>query len=150
MKRIFVCLMVGITLFATLAQSEYLGENDEMKIKLTFEDKSVIVKMAENPAAEQFLMQLPATFEFIDFAGEEKISEFHRPVSLTNLPRGMIAQKGKMFIYVPWGNFGFFYKDHGKTIDKSLVELGEIESGLEYLQNQKGGFNAQIEVMEQD
>lgn len=62
----------------------------------------------------------------------------------------MVAQKGKMFIYFPWGNLGFFYKDHGHTLDKSLIELGEIECGLEHLQSQKGGFNAKMEVMEQD
>lgn len=121
-----------------------------MKIKLTLDNqKEVIVKMAENPASEQFEEMLPANFEFIDFAGKEKITEFSKLLSLNNVPRGMIASAGKMFIYVPWGNWGFFYKDHGDYLDKSLIELGQIESGLEILSTYKGGFNAKIEIYEQ-
>ena len=41
----------------------------------------------------------------------------------------MIASAGKMFIYVPWGNWGFFYKDHGDYLDKNLIEL-DLLSGL--------------------
>lgn len=84
-----------------------------MKIKLSFDDKEVIVRMEDNPAVMQFLELLPANFEFIDFAGEEKITDFPRPLSLNNAPRGMVASAGKMFIYAPWGNMGFFYKNHG-------------------------------------
>ena len=122
-----------------------------MKIKLTIENqKEIIVRMADNSAAGQFIKMLPANFEFIDFAGEEKISKLSRPLSLNNVPRGMIASAGKMFIYVPWGNWGFFYKDHGDYLDKNLIELGQIERGLENLSAYKGGFNAKIEVFEND
>lgn len=138
---------MGMILAVTTASAEILKENDAMRIKVRFDDKDIIVKMADNAAAKQLIRMLPAEFSFIDFAGEEKISEFPRPVSLDNVPRGMVAAKGKMFIYVPWGNFGFFYKDHGYSPDSRLVELGEIESGLEYLVSQKGGFTAEISVM---
>lgn len=72
------------------------------------------------------------------------------PVSLSNAPRGMIARAGKMFIYVPWGNLGFFYKDHGHTPDSNLIELGEVEKGLEALAEQKGGFSAEMTVLNGD
>lgn len=122
--------------------------NKNMKIKLSFDDKEVIVRMEDNSASAQFLELLPANFEFIDFAGEEKITDFPRSLSLNNAPRGMVASAGKMFIYAPWGNMGFFYKNHGKTIDTSLIPLGEVESGLEHLAGQKGGFSAKIEILE--
>lgn len=120
-----------------------------MKIKLSFDDKEVIVRMENNAAAAQVLALLPANFEFIDFAGEEKITDFPRPLSLNNAPRGMIASAGKMFIYAPWGNTGFFYKNHGSTVDTSLIPLGEVESGLEHLAGHKGGFSAEIEILEE-
>lgn len=122
--------------------------NKNMKIKLSFDDKEVIVRMEDNSASAQFLELLPANFEFIDFAGEEKITDFPRSLSLNDAPRGMVASAGKMFIYAPWGNMGFFYKNHGKTIDASLIPLGEVESGLEHLAGQKGGFSAKIEILE--
>lgn len=127
------------------ANGQDLQRNEEMKIKLSFDDKEVIVQMENNTAAEQLLKLLPETFEFMDFAGEEKIADFPQPLSLGEAPRGMIASAGKMFIYVPWGNMGIFYKNHGTKIDKSLIPLGTVVSGLEYLAAQKGGFTAKIE-----
>ena len=82
----------------------------------------------------------------LPFAGEEKITYFPEPISLENAPRGMVAKAGKMFIYAPWKNWGIFYKDHGSTPDNSLIEMGNVESGLEYLANQHGKFVAYIEV----
>lgn len=146
MKKLLSALTFCFCLFSTLAQAENV-KNNKMKIRLTFKDKEVIVKMADNPAARRLVQMLPAAFEFTDFAGQEKIADFPQPVSLTDAPRGMIAEKGKMFIYAPWGNLGFFYKDHGHSIDKSLIELGEIESGLEHLSSQKGGFTAEMSVI---
>ena len=148
MKKLFF-LLILFNLISSISYGKNIQDTNAMKIKLTIENqKEIIVRMADNSAAEQFIKMLPANFEFIDFAGEEKISEFSRPISLNNVPRGMIASAGKMFIYVPWGNWGFFYKDHGDYLDKSLIELGQIESGLEILSTYKGGFNAKIEVFE--
>ena len=148
MKRLFI-LLILFYLISSISYGKNIQDTNVMKIKLTIENqKEIIVRMADNSAAEQFIKMLPANFEFIDFAGEEKISEFSRPISLNNVSRGMIASAGKMFIYVPWGNWGFFYKDHGDYLDKSLIELGQIESGLEILSTYKGGFNAKIEVLE--
>ena len=146
MKKFLSALTFCFCLFSTLAQAENIKDS-KMKIKLTFDNKEVIVKMADNSATRQLIQMLPATFKFTDFAGQEKITDFPKPVSLTDAPRGMIAEKGKMFIYAPWGNLGFFYKDHGHSIDKSLIELGEIESGLEHLSSQKGGFTAEMSVI---
>lgn len=150
MKKLFI-LLILFNLISSISYGKNIQDTNVMKIKLTIENqKEIIVRMADNSAAEQFIKMLPTNFEFIDFAGEEKISEFSRPISLNNVPRGMIASAGKMFIYVPWGNWGFFYKDHGDYLDKNLIELGQIERGLENLSAYKGGFNAKIEVFEND
>ena len=122
-------------------------ENANMKIKMSFENKEVIIKMFDNSASKQVIELLPAEFQFSDFAGEEKITNFPKPLTLDNAPRGMIATAGKLFIYAPWGNMGIFYKDHGHTMDKSLIPLGEAESGLEYLKSQKTDFKAKLEII---
>lgn len=130
------------------AESLYAHEGRiKMKVKMTFNNNEVIINMYENPAAEQVIALLPAEFQFSDFAGEEKITNFRNPLKLENAPRGMVAAAGKMFIYAPWGNMGIFYKEHGHTIDKSLIPLGEVENGLEYLKSQKSDFKAKLEVI---
>ena len=150
MNKLFVGLVVAVSLWSNAVFGGGVTESKPMKIKLSFNQNEVVVQMADNAAVKQFLRMLPAEFEFIDFAGEEKISEFLSPVSLTDVPHGMIAARGKMFIYAPWGNFGFFYRDHGSTIDNSLIELGEVERGLEYLAETKGGFSARIEILQEE
>lgn len=149
MKKILLMLALCFNMIVSGAVCGTETGRNNMKIKLSFDDKEVIVRMEDNAAAAQVLALLPANFEFIDFAGEEKITDFPRPLSLNNAPRGMIASAGKMFIYAPWGNMGFFYKNHGSTVDTSLIPLGEVESGLEHLAGHKGGFSAEIEILEE-
>ena len=146
MKRILI-LCMGILIFIIRGAEAQRSEKMK-KIKLSFDNREVIIRMEDNPAATQVVALLPAEFEFIDFAGDEKITDFPHLLSLNDAPRGMVASAGKLFIYAPWGNMGVFYKNHGNTVDTSLIPLGEVESGLEYLAGQKGGFSAKIEVLE--
>ena len=139
--RLFLGICFSFIGFNSMAQENV------MKIKLSIENQDVIIRLQQNSATEQFVKMLPAQFEFRDFAGEEKISYFPQPISLDGAPRGMIATAGKLFIYAPWKNFGIFYKTHSTRPDNNLIELGEVESGLNYLSQQKGDFTAQIEIM---
>lgn len=119
----------------------------DTKIKLSFNHHETIIRMEDNPAARQFLAMLPAEFKFSDFHGQEKITDFPKPIDLSGAPRGMVATKGKLFIFVPWKNLGIFYENHGDTLDNSLIHLGTVESGLENLSAQRDDFTAQIEVI---
>ena len=139
--RVFLGICFSFIGFNSMAQENV------MKIKLSIENQDVIIRLQQNSATEQFVKMLPAQFEFRDFAGEEKISYFPQPISLEGAPRGMIASAGKLFIYAPWKNFGIFYKTHSTRPDNNLIELGEVESGLNYLTQQEGDFTAQIEVI---
>lgn len=123
------------------------AEEKDMKIKLTIDNQEAIIVLENNSATEQFVQMLPADFEFTDFAGEEKITNFPHPIFLEGAPRGMIATSGKLFIYAPWKNMGIFYKNHSLIPDKNLIELGEVESGLDIIAAQKNKFKAYIEVL---
>lgn len=152
-KILIISVFILLAAFFThvgLKNSEQMyaqEENPNMKIKMSFENKEVIIKMFDNLASKQVIELLPAEFQFSDFAGEEKITNFEKPLTLDNAPRGMVATAGKLFIYAPWGNMGIFYKDHGHIIDKSLIPLGEVESGLEFLKLQKNNFKAKLEII---
>ncbi len=145
-------IMLGFVLYNGISSNSeplYAQEGSiKMKVKMSFNNNEVIINMYDNPASKQVIALLPAEFQFSDFAGEEKITDFPKPLNLDDAPRGMVAKAGKMFIYAPWGNMGIFYKDHGHTVDKSLIPLGEVESGLEYLKSQKTDFKAKLEILE--
>ena len=117
-----------------------------MKIKLTLDKQEIIIRLNDNAVAKQLLQMLPHDFEFRDFAGEEKITYFPKPISLENAPHGMIAKAGKLFIYAPWKNMGIFYKTHSLFPDDNLIELGEVISGLDILAAQKDNFTAHMEI----
>ena len=139
--RLFLGVCFSFMCFNSMAQENV------MKIKLSIANQDVIIRLQKNAATEQFVKMLPAQFEFRGFAGEEKISNFPQPISLDGAPRGMIATAGKLFIYAPWKIFGIFYKTHSTRPDNNLIELGEVESGLNYLSQQTDDFTAQIEVI---
>ena len=119
-----------------------------VRLKMSFNGHEAVIGMYDNPAAEQVLALLPAQFSFSDFAGEEKIARFARPLDLSGAPGGLIARSGRVFIYRPWGNLGIFYRDHGSTPDQSLIPLGEVQSGLDFIRSQAEDFNARLEIIE--
>ncbi len=121
--------------------------NLDMKLKLTFDDKEVVIKLYNNSAVRQLIKLLPSTFEFSDFANQEKITNFDKKLSLEDAPRGMVAKAGMVFIYAPWGNMGIFYKDVNNKVDRNLIPLGEVESGLEYILSENNNFKAKIEII---
>lgn len=144
MKK-FIALICCALFLSVNAQAE----EKDMKIKLTIDNQEAIIGLENNSATEQFVQMLPAEFEFSDFAGEEKITNFPRPISLEGAPRGMIATAGKLFIYAPWKNMGIFYKNHSLIPDRNLIKLGEVESGLDVIATQKNTFKAHIELLKE-
>lgn len=144
--RKFLSFCLGLFMFPNLVSAQ----EDYMKIKLSFDEKTVLINLYDNSASRQLAALLPAEFDFRDYAGEEKITEFAKPLSLENAPRGMIAKAGEMFIFAPWGNMGIFYQDHGQTIDKALIPLGHVTKGLEHLAQARKNFTAKLEIIKED
>lgn len=147
LKFIFAGFIVLLQLAAEPVQALENEKMSETRIKLIFNNQEAVIRMTDNPATKQFLAMLPTEFVFSDFHGQEKITDFPKPVDLSNAPRGMVGTKGKLFIYVPWGNMGIFYKDFSHRPDNNLIELGNVECGLENLSSQKSDFTAQIEII---
>lgn len=144
-KKIILILIIFHSSFYNMLFANNIKNN--MKIKLSFDNKEVIILIYDNEVSKQFLEFLPASFKFSDFANQEKITDLPKPLNLKNVKGGMIAKAGKMFIYAPWGNMGIFYKDVSNKLDKNLIPLGEVVSGLEFLSSQKNDFEAKIEIM---
>lgn len=122
------------------------GEMEDIRIKLTFNNEEVIVKMEDNPTSKDFLSLLPLTLTFEDYAGTEKISYPSNKLSTEEVPSGLDPAIGDFTYYAPWGNLAIYYKDFGYS--NGLIKLGKIESGIEKLENLNGDFTVIIEKMD--
>ena len=119
---------------------------EDIRIKLTFNNEEVIVNMDDNPTSKDFLSLLPLTLTFEDYAGTEKISYPPNKLSTEEAPSGIDPAIGDFTYYAPWGNLAIFYKGFGYS--KGLIKLGEIESGLEKLENLNSDFTVTIEKVD--
>ncbi len=146
MKHFLFLILIVPAVLAAPDGIRAAQRTDGMKIKIRFDGGEVLVRMYDNAAAREVIALLPASFEFSDFAGQEKIASFSRPLSLRDAPRGTVPQAGEMFIFVPWGNMGIFYKTHGQDTDYNLIPLGKVETGLETLARAGRNFTAALEI----
>ena len=121
------------------------GKVETSKIRMTFDQHEVIVEMFDTPASRDFLLLLPLTLEFSDYAGVEKIAYLPQRLNINGTPTPPVAT-GDFTYYAPWGNLAVFYKGFGR--DSQLLILGRIESGKEKLAAISRNFTARIEEIE--
>lgn len=114
-----------------------------IRIKLTFNNEEVIVKMDDNPTSKDFLSLLPLTLTFEDYAGTEKISYLSNKLFTEEAPSRIDPSIGDFTYYAPWGNLAIFYKDFGYS--NGLIKLGEIEARVEKFKNINRDFTVTIE-----
>ena len=115
---------------------------ENIRIKLTFNNEEIIVRMNDNKAAKDFVGLLPLKLNFRDYAGTEKVSDLPKKLSKDGVPSGSKPSAGSFAYYSPWGNLAVFYKDF--QYSNGLIILGEIESGLENLKDVDGEVKVEI------
>jgi hypothetical protein len=125
------------------------GKSPETRIRIVFENGSVIVALFDNPVSRDFLSLLPLSATFEDYAGAEKIAYLPRKLTTQGGISGREA-RGDFAYYAPWGNLAVFYRGHGEAA--GLHILGRIESEKEKLSEKlsamPGNFNAIMEIVE--
>ena len=168
-KKVFIAILIiviigGVTLFFGLINknSEKTGDNNKVdednikeenttnqegaRLKLTFNDNELYVRLNDSQASNNLLDMLPLTLEFEDFNNTEKIAYLPSELNVDGAPSGYVPARGDFAYYVPWGNLSIFYNDF--RYSDSLVKLGEIESGIDDLENIDGSFEMTIERIE--
>ena len=115
---------------------------EDIRIKLTFNNKEIIVRMNDNKAAKDFIELLPLKLDFRDYAGTEKVSDLPKKLSKDGAPSGSKPSAGSFAYYSPWGNLAVFYKDF--QYSNGLIILGETEAGLENLKDIDGEVKVEI------
>ena len=126
-------------------------EDDEMRgseqrVSVAFDGGEIVVKMDDNPTSRAFLDQLPLTMTFEEYGGFEKLSYPPEKLPTEEAPAGHVPARGDFAYYSPWGNVNMYYGDF--SYSAGLVKLGEIESGVELLDNIDEDFTVVIKKMD--
>lgn len=152
--RRFKWIVVLFVLFAFNACVKVEPENEEKEIervngiiiKLSYEDKEILVEMLDIQSANDFLILLPLELPFEDYNQTEKIASLPRKLSTENAPSGMTPKKGDFSYYAPWGNLAVYYKDF--SYSSGVIQLGSIVEGLENLSKIENGTIVTIDKID--
>ncbi|MCA9673233.1 MAG: hypothetical protein KC503_46910 [Myxococcales bacterium] len=143
MSRLLALAAVVAADVTLVDAAEPQAKAQDVRIKLTFNGKKVVVKMRDNASSRDLVAQLPMSLKLSDYAGIEKIAYLPKKLSTKGAAAGFDPAVGDVTYYAPWGNLAIFYKDYGFA--KGLVPLGRIESGLEALAALRADVTVRVE-----
>ena len=103
------------------------------RVRFLVGENEIVVRLEDNPAAESLYAMLPMELNFEDYNNTEKIAYPDETLTTDGAPDRCTPQRGDLCFYAPWGNLCFFYRDFRES--PSLVPLGTVESGVEYLES---------------
>ena len=119
------------------------NKEENNRIKLSFNNEEIYVKLENNNSTQDLLKMLPVTIKFEDYNNTEKIAMLDTKLDTSDALAGYDPQVGDFAYYAPWGNLSVFYKDFGYS--NSLVKLGVFENGIDKIQNITDGTEIKIE-----
>lgn len=116
-------------------------EPTDMRIRLTFNGKSMTATLYDNPSARDLASLLPLDLTIDDYGNNEKIA--YLPRKLTEEGSGPFGNErpGDLCYFKPWGNLAMFYADYRW---EGLIRLGRFEGSFEPLL-MRGKFPLRIE-----
>jgi hypothetical protein len=127
----------------SFAQQKNSASQDptDMRIRLTFNDQSMIAALYDNPSARDLVSLLPLDLTIDNNGSNEKID--YLPRKLTEEGSGPFGNEapGDRY-YAPWGNLALFYA--GYRWSEGLIRLGRFEGGFEPLRI-RGKFPLRVE-----
>lgn len=123
----------------TASQSASEAQN----VKMTVDGREIRITLYDTPTAKTFYAALPMELTFSDYNGTEKIAYPPDALPTDGEPDGCDPAIGDLCLYAPWGNLCVFYRDF--RYSPSLIKLGHVEDGLEYLSGATDDFIARIE-----
>ena len=113
-----------------------------MKIRLTFNGRTLTSTLYNNPSTRDFASMLPLDLMIDNYADNEKIA--YLPRKLTEKGSGPFGneQPYDLCYFKPWGNLAMFYADY--RYSSGLIRLGRFDEGQDAL-HVPGQFPLQIE-----
>lgn len=92
---------------------------------LQFGDLEVRATLDDSAAARSLVAQLPATLEFSDYGGQEKIATLPAPLDLSGAPDRAAAPAGTLGYYAPDQGLVLYYESVGAY--SGIVPLGVFD-----------------------
>jgi hypothetical protein len=119
-------------------------EPTDMRIGMTFDDRTMTATLYDNPSARDFFSMLPLDLTIDNYANNEKIA--YLPRKLTEEASGPFGNERPydLCYYAPWGNLALFYA--GYHWSEGLIRLGHFDGGHEAL-HVRGEFPLRIEAL---
>jgi hypothetical protein len=142
--------LLATALTAFVLPAHVFGKSDpnnqdmtDMKIRLTFADRSMSALLYDNASARDFFTMLPLDLTIDDFSSNEKIA--YLPRKLTTEGHGPFDNERPydLCYYMPWGNLAMFYADYKHP---GLIRLGRVDEGRDAL-HLAGKFPLRIEPL---
>ena len=114
-----------------------------MRIRLTFNNQSMIATLYDNPSARDLMSLLPLDLTIDNYGNNEKIA--YLPRKLTEEGSGPFGNEapGDLCYFAPWGNLALFYA--GYRWSEGVIRLGRFEGSFEPCsrgENSRSGSNA--------
>lgn len=94
-------------------------------LTLQFGDLEVRATVEDSAAARSLLAQLPATLDFSDYGGQEKIATLSAPLDLSGAPDRAAAPAGTLGYYAPDQGLVLYYESVGAY--SGIVPLGVFD-----------------------
>lgn len=142
MKKIISLLVIMLFVFQRALDSE-AGEQ-MMKIKIVFDENVVIGELNGSAPAKDLLKKLPLTLNM----SLHQNREYYASILLDKNGKAQDGyQIGDIGYWTPGNSLVFFY---GKGYSDSLIIMGQIISGIEFLPEMGYGSSVHIEVLENE
>lgn len=123
MKKIIISALVSLIIFSGVS----FGGN-EMKIKITVNNKTLTADLEDNPTSRAFFEKLPLTLPMMDLYDREMCYHFDEA-----LPTGKLVSNnyevGDLIYWPPRHSFVILYAQNGERFQRQHV--GKIDSGVE-------------------
>lgn len=128
-----------ITIEKNISSNNTVNEN---VIKLSWENKEIIVKLNESNASKDLISRLPLKMEFEDYNNTEKVSYLDEKLDDSDSDDSYNPKAGDLTSYIPWGTLSMFYEDFESS--SGLIYLGSIISGSELLSEMEGSVKIEL------
>ncbi|MCJ1674600.1 MULTISPECIES: cyclophilin-like fold protein [unclassified Rathayibacter] len=94
-------------------------------LTLRFGDREIRATLEDSAASRSLLAQLPATLDFSDYGGQEKIATLSAPLDLTGATDRAAAPAGTLGYYAPDQGLVLYYESVGAY--SGIVPLGVFD-----------------------
>ncbi|WP_172120740.1 cyclophilin-like fold protein [Actinomyces faecalis] len=126
-----------------MTDSQDSAEAAGASVTLVIDGRAVEAVVWDNPTGRDLLEQLPLTLQFSDYAGQEKLADLPRELTMEGMPRGDSPQVGDLGYYSPNGVLVIYTSKVGYW--NGIARIGRVTGDLSVVTGQSGDFEVRIE-----